>query len=95
MTQKPASRACFVARQLETDKKPRADEYIEAGSLVSFPCKVKVKLSLCVSKHHATNTYGEMEIQFHALWPRPLYPGILWVGPGAGLKLPQPIAQSL
>jgi hypothetical protein len=29
--------------------------------------KVKVKLTLCLTKHHATKTYEEVEIQLHEL----------------------------
>jgi len=30
-----------------------------------LPCKVKVKLSLCLTKHHAMNTCGGVEVQLH------------------------------
>jgi hypothetical protein len=30
-----------------------------------WPIKIKVKLSLYLTKHHATKTYGGVEVQFH------------------------------
>jgi hypothetical protein len=48
----------------------------------------KVKLSRCLIKHHAMNTYGDVEVKLHHSWPRHL-DGTHWiggwVGPGAGL----------
>jgi hypothetical protein len=29
-------------------------------------CKVKVKLSLCLTKHHSMKTYGGVEVELHA-----------------------------
>jgi hypothetical protein len=37
-------------------------------------CNVdKLKLSLCLIKHHDKNTYGQVEVQFHSVltWPSP------------------------
>jgi hypothetical protein len=38
----------------------------------STQSKVKVTLSLCLTKHHATKTYGGVEVELHALLTRAL-----------------------
>jgi hypothetical protein len=35
-------------------------------SVTVHTVKVKTKLLLCLTKHHAMKTYGEVEVNFHA-----------------------------